>query len=435
MSRMSLLCALVLGACGHAPKAMCPAGAATATPSEDASPPEPRVELVPANFTDLPGWKDDTVSQAVPVFVRSCAIWSRKKDSTLVGPDGIAGTVLDWREVCRAAKAHRDGDAHAFFERWFAPYRVSNRGDPEGSFTGYYEATIRASRTKRGSYKWPVVGRPDDLVMVYLKDFRDDPDPRRVAGRVEHGRLRPYETREQITNGSLGKRHVLFWADDPIDVFFAQIQGSARVVLPGGGEVRIGYAGWNGHPYTAIGRVLVAQQEIQPDDLSMQSIRAWLLAHPERAHEIMNTNVAFSFFRVVKQKGALGASRVVLTPERSMAVDPVYVPLGAPLFVDTEVPVPHQPTTEPWQKLVIAQDTGGAIRRPVRGDIFWGYGERAFEIAGRLRSKGRYYLLLPRNIVVPGPLSASPKRTTHRAAVTSASARSPSGTVPTHGCR
>lgn len=409
VSRAVLLCLFVVSACSHAPKVRCPTDTPDGASADNEAPPEPRVELVPASFADLPGWKDDTVAQAVPVFARSCAIWSRKKHSTLVGPDGLAGTVADWHAVCRAANAHGDVDAHAFFETWFAPYRVTNRGDAEGSFTGYYEATIRASRTKRGKYKWPVLGRPDDLVMVYLKDFRDHPEPRRVAGRVEHGRLRPYETREQITKGTPSKKNVLFWADDPIDVFFAQIQGSARVVLPGGNEVRLGYAGWNGHPYTAIGRVLVAQEEIKADDLSMQSIRAWLLAHPERADEIMNANVAFSFFRVVKQEGALGASRVVLTAERSMAIDPVYLPLGAPLFVDTQVPVPNQPTTEPWQRLVIAQDTGGAIRRPVRGDIFWGYGERAFEIAGRLRSKGRYYLLLPKTIVVSESLLAPRK--------------------------
>lgn len=403
MTRALLGFSFLLSACGHTPKVACPTCAVAGSPSsQDAAPPEPRLDLAPVAFEDLPGWKDDAVAQAVPVFVRSCKIWSKKRDSTPVGPDGIAGTVADWREVCRAARAHGTADAHAFFERWFVPYRVSNNGDPEGRFTGYYEATIRASRTRRGSYKWPVRGRPDDLVMVYLKDFRDDPEPRRIAGRVEHGRLRPYETREQIINGALGKKNVLFWADDAIDVFFAQIQGSARVVLPTGKEARIGYAGYNGHPYTAIGRVLVAEGEIKPDDLSMQSIRAWLLAHPERANEIMNTNVAFAFFRVVKEKGALGASRVVLTPERSMAIDPVYIPLGAPLFVDVPVPVASRPTTEPWQKLLIAQDTGGAIRGPVRGDIFWGYGARAFEVAGRLRSTGRYFLLLPKTVIVPG---------------------------------
>lgn len=234
--------------------------------------------------------------------------------------------------------------------------------------------------------------------MVHLKEWYDSPRPRRVAGRVVGGRLRPYHTREEIMEGALrGRGLEIYWVTDPVDAFFAQVQGSGIVELPGGERVRVGYAGKNGHRYTAIGRVLIEEGEVSREEMSMQAIRRWLDDHPDRAQELMNQNEAFVFFEKEKRPGAIGAQGVVLTPERSMAVDPKYMPLSAPVYVVTDVPDPEaSEETMPWRQLVIAQDTGGAIRGPTRGDIFWGAGERALSIAGRLKSEGRYYLLLPR---------------------------------------
>lgn len=378
---------------------VCDAAARPALPAEP--PAEPALVLTPVTFADLPGWQDDAVGEALPALARSCKVVAGWAPERPVGPDGLAGTAADWRPACTALGRVDGGDANAargFFETFFAPFAASNRDDPVGRFTGYYEASIQAARKRGGRYQTPIYARPPELVMVHMSDFHESPRPRRLAGRVVGGRLRPYVTRAEIAAGALAKRGLeLFWASDPIDVFFAEIQGSGRVVLPDGKVVRIGYAGQNGHVYTAIGRELLAAGEIAREEMSMQAIRRWLEAHPAEAQEMMNRNASFVFFAESGKDGALGSQSVVLTPERSMAVDPYFIPLFTPIFVDTEVPVPGQPgQTEPWRRLVIAQDTGGAIRGPVRGDIFFGAGERATDVAGRLRGTGRYFLLLPR---------------------------------------
>ena len=377
----------------------CEAAAQPAAPAEPE--PERALVLTPVTFADLPGWQDDAVGEALPALARSCKVLAKWAPARPVGPDGLAGTAADWRPACKALGRVDGRDAstaRSFFERFFAPFAASNHDDPVGHFTGYYEASIQAARKRGGPYQTPIYARPPELVMVNVSDFRESPQPRRLAGRVVGGRLRPYATRAEIAAGALAKRGLeLFWASDPIDVFFAEIQGSGRVVLPNGKTVRIGYAAQNGHVYTAIGRELLADGEITREEMSMQAIRRWLEAHPAEAQEMMNRNASFVFFSKSGKDGALGSQGVVLTPERSIAVDPYFIPLSTPIFVDTEVPVPGKPgQTEPWRRLVIAQDTGGAIRGPVRGDIFFGAGERATEVAGRQRGTGRYFLLLPR---------------------------------------
>ena len=232
-----------------------------------------------------------------------------------------------------------------------------------------------------------------------LGSFRDDLAGRRVAGRVEAGRLRPYADRAEIDRGALAGRGLeLVWVEDLVDLFFLHIQGSGRIDLAGGGFVRVGYAGQNGHPYTAIGRELVVRGELEPEDVSMQSIRRWLMAHPESVPEIFATNPSYVFFRRLEGDGPLGALSVALTPERSLAVDRSHLPLGAPLSVETTLPPEGPENGAPWRRLTIAQDTGGAIRGPLRGDLFWGAGARAAEIAGRMRQPARLWLLLPETV-------------------------------------
>jgi len=246
-------------------------------------------------------------------------------------------------------------------------------------------------------------------VMVDLRDFADAPTPRRIGGRVVNGRLVPYASRADIVAGALARQGLeLVWVDDPIDAFFVQIQGSGVVQLAEGGTMRIGYAGQNGHAYTAIGRELIAEGALTRETVSMQSIRAWLLAHPERADEMMNRNASYVFFEALEGDGPIGSQGVVLTPERSLAIDREFIAQTTPIWVDTMAPIPGQDGEAPWRRLVVAQDTGGAIRGPVRGDIYWGSGERAADIAGRTKGTGRYYLLLPNELVSE---EATPERT------------------------
>ncbi len=327
---------------------------------------------------------------------RSCDRLARGPDERPVGRNGIGGRVEDWRTLCAAAKRLPDGDdtaAQAFFERHFLPFRAANRGRSQGLFTGYYEAELHGARKPSRRYNVPIYGVPRDLVMVDLGEFREDLEGRRVVGRVVGGRLRPYHDRAQIDAGGLkGKVPEIVWVDDAIDAFFLHIQGSGRVILDDGGVMRVGYAGRNGHPYFAIGRELTRRGEISPEEVSMQSLRAWLEAHPGEAGAVMAKNRSYIFFRELDGQGPLGAEGVALTSGRSLAVDREFIPLGVPVWLDAADPA--RPGRK-LRRLLIAQDTGAAIKGPVRGDVFWGFGAAAAERAGGMRHLGQYYLLLP----------------------------------------
>jgi membrane-bound lytic murein transglycosylase A len=284
---------------------------------------------------------------------------------------------------------------------------LTNRGEPVGLFTGYYEPTLHGSRTGGATFPVPLYLRPPELVEVELGRFRPDLEGKRIAGEVRDGALVPYHDRGAIEEGALAGRDLeLLWVDDAVDAFFLQIQGSGLVELREGGTVRVGYAAQNGHPYYAIGRELVARGAMALDQVSMQSIAEWLRAHPAEAVDVMRTNASFVFFRELDEEGPLGSMGVVLTPERSLAIDPMYLPMGAPLWLETTLPAAAGEAAPPLRRLVVAQDTGGAIRGPVRGDVFWGPGERAAELAGRMRQEGRLWLLLPRSVPLAGPLAS-----------------------------
>ena len=230
--------------------------------------------------------------------------------------------------------------------------------------------------------------------MVQLGEFRDDLKGRRIAGRVIDGKLKPYESREQIVAGNWPhNQEVLVWVDDPVDAFFVQIQGSGVVQLNDGNVMRIGYAGQNGHVYYAIGRELIERGELTKEEVSLQTIRAWLEKNPAQADEIMNTNASYVFFRELDGEGPLGGEGVALTAGRSLAIDRSLISYGVPVWTDIE---PPSASVGKIQRLMVAQDTGGAIRGAVRGDVFWGFGERAEAIAGPMKSRGQYWILLPR---------------------------------------
>jgi membrane-bound lytic murein transglycosylase A len=356
------------------------------------------VTLTSAAFADLPGWRADKLSQALPALLRSCRRLASLPDGEPLGE--FAGTAGAWRAACAAAARVPAGDddaARRFFESWFRPWAVFDGGECKGLFTGYYEALLRGSRKRSARYRVPLYGRPPELVTVDLGKFREDLRGKRIAGRVADGALVPLPDRAANEQGALARRGLeLVWVDSPVDAFFLEIQGSGRVRLAEGGEMRVGYAGDNGRPYSAIGRELVRRGVYSPAEVSIQSIRRWLEAHPGEADALMETNASYVFFQKVGGEGPLGAEGVPLTPGRSLAVDRRHWPLGLPLWLDGTAPAPRDGDPDrPLRRLLIAQDTGGAIRGPIRGDVFWGAGPEPEAIAGRMKHQGRLWVLLP----------------------------------------
>jgi membrane-bound lytic murein transglycosylase A len=342
----------------------------------DAGP--PRLALTPVGFGELSGWADDDLAAALPAFLKSCARVFKEPSGGAFGPVGSGvgyGRVEDWLAPCRTAAAVPANDkaaARRFFENAFAPLAVTDYGAADGLFTGYFEIELNGSRRRHDRYQTPIYRRPPDL----------GSGPRRSRAEIEDGALD-------------GRGLELFWADDPVDAFFLQIQGSGRIRLEDGQVVRAGYDGQNGLPYVAVGRLLIERGAIARDKLTMASIRAWMHEHPEAGAALRREDPSYVFFRVVNGDGPIGAERVVLTPGRSLAVDRAYIPLGVPVWLAAdEAYVPDAGI----RRLVIAQDTGGAIKGPVRGDLFWGAGSAAGDRAGEMNAHGRDYLLLPRAV-------------------------------------
>lgn len=350
------------------------------------SPPKPGLHLAKISFAELPRWSHTDGSQALAAFQRSCAVLMTKPDNAPMGGVGYAGTVADWRGVCGAAQG---AAGREFFEQNFTPFAVSGAS----LFTGYYEPEIRGSRTRHGAYQTPVYGLPSDLVRADLSLFDPKLKGTRISGKVEGHALVPYADRAQINAQGVATAPVLLYTDDAVAFFFLQIQGSGRVTMDDGAPVRIGYAGENGHPYTAIGRTLIADGALKREEVSLQTIRAWLAANPARARAVMETNRSYIFFAEMPlgdtQLGGKGTVGTNLTPMASMAMDARFHALGAPFYVAADGP-------DPVHALVVAQDTGGAIRGPARGDLFFGFGEEAERRAGAMKAEGALALLLPK---------------------------------------
>ena len=356
-------------------------------------------------FVELATWSQSDLRAAFQAFLRSCAALAAKSDETPLGGVNYAGTAGEWRPVCDAAAlvaADSPEPVRGFFETEFVPYRVGQAAGG-GLFTGYYEPQLRGSRTRHDAYQTPLYGVPLDLVNVDLGLFRDSLKGQKIVGKVSDGRLVPYPARAEIETDGLRTAVPILYVDDPVDAFFLQIQGSGRVVLDDGSVVRAAYAAQNGRPYTPIGAILIQRGELTRETVSMQSIRAWLAEHPAEALQIMNANASYVFFeeRPIGDPllGAQGAQGVPLTPEVSLAVDMTVHALGVPVWLETTAPDPDAASPDrPFDRLLVMQDTGGAIRGPVRGDVYWGYGPDAGAIAGRMRSEGRLTVLLPRSV-------------------------------------
>jgi membrane-bound lytic murein transglycosylase A len=334
------------------------------------------IKLQRIAFHDLPGWRDDAVSQALPALRSSCKILAAKPADAPVGANGTAGTAGEWRTTCKRLMAARSSDAalRRAIETLFVPLAVADADGPDGLFTGYYEPELRGSRQRTAKYSVPLYRPPSDPASAAL-------------------------ARAAIDAGALaGQGLELLWLADPIDSFFLQAQGSGRVRLAEGGSVRVGYAASNGLPPTMIGRVLVERGELTKEAATMQTVRQWLRDHPTEATALMQKNARYIFFREIPGDGPIGALGVALTPGRSLAVDPDLLPLGAPLWLDTAYPAGTPAAGRPLRRLVVAQDSGSAIKGAVRGDLYWGSGEAALRYAGPMKQPGRYYLLLPKAV-------------------------------------
>ena len=353
--------------------------------------------LFPRAFEDIPGWKADDQSQVLAAFIRSCEKIEALPPKNRLGPNMEFRRVGDWLPVCTDARLVRPGnetEAQYFFESRFTAYQASNDGAPQGLFTGYYEPELHGAWQPDPTYRYPVYARPKDLISLDLGPFRPELSGENFAGRIEGNKFVPYPTRADINDGVLkGKQLELLWVDSAIDLFFLHVQGSGRVVFPDGSRVRVGFAGKNGRRYTPIGRELVAIGAIPASKVSLQSIQTWLAANPIAGREIMERNKSYVFFRLFDGPGPIGSQGVVLTPGRSLAVDKKFIPLGVPVFLVTTQPGKSR---KPLRRLVVTQDTGSAIRGPVRGDLFMGFGTEAAVRAGRMQEKGTYYVLLPK---------------------------------------
>jgi len=290
-------------------------------------------------------------------------------------------------------------EVRAFFERNFVPHQVSqSNGSTKGLMTGYYVPDLKGSRVASADYPYPLYHRPDDLLVIDLSDVYPDLSNYRLRGRVEGHRVVPYWGRDEIDGRAqplVGQE--LFWVADPVELFFLHIQGSGRILLDNDERVMVNYADQNGHPYRSIGKYLLDRGAMTRDQMSMQNIRAWARNNPSEVDNLLSQNPSYVFFReldgdVQSPPGALG---VPLTPGRSLAVDRRYIPLGAPVFVETTWPNSDQPL----QRLMMAQDTGGAIKGRVRGDFFWGMGDQAGSQAGRMKQPVSFWVLLPKDEV------------------------------------
>jgi membrane-bound lytic murein transglycosylase A len=386
-------------------------GLAAATPCttdeasaiEGASAPHDTLTLTKVGFADLPGWADDHLAEAVPSFLRSCERLRALGDDAPVGADGHGGKARSWRKACAAAAkvaGGNDAAARAMFEAEFVPYIAAGSAGPTGKLTGFYVAELHASRTRHGRFQTPVLGRPDDLVMVDLSGFLKDAHARRIWGRMDHGELVPYYTRAEIRSGVLARRGLeLMYVDDPVDLLFAQIEGSAKANLDDGTSVWLEFAGKNGRAYKGVGGILRGGGFLKPGQGTMQGIRQWFRDNPTRFDEIADQDASYVFFMASKLPGAVGSQKTILTAQRSMAVDRAFIALSTPVWVEANAPVPGKKgVTSIWHHLLIAQDTGAGIMGAVRGDIYWGDDAEAAELGGRMGGPGKYWLLLPRGV-------------------------------------
>ncbi|GGI76763.1 murein transglycosylase A [Legionella impletisoli] len=362
--------------------------------------PKPEIHLKEQSFNQLPGWETADLRPSLETFKVSCKAFLKQNPEKIVGSKFIELKVNDWQPICQAAmnvNPESNKEIKAFFETWFSPATFHTDEPVKGLFTGYYMPLVKGSLTKTDQFNVPVYGVPKDLISVDLGLFDSDlKHHRRLFGRVKENSLIPYYTRKEIRKGAIeGFAPTLAWIESPVDLQFLEIEGSGVIELENGEQIVIGYAAQNGQPYTSIAKVLIERGVLTKQNASMQGIRNYFKAHPEEINAVLNQNKSFVFFHRHSRVEALGSQGVPLTPGYSMAVDLKWVPIGTPLWLKTTRP-DHKNKKKPLERLMIAQDTGGAIRGPVRGDLYWGTGDEAIFIAGHMKNMGYYWLLLPK---------------------------------------
>jgi membrane-bound lytic murein transglycosylase A len=344
-------------------------------------------------FSAIPGWNAAQLAPGLRAFAADCARIA------------AASPLRRSCEAARALPANDEAAARSFAEANFDAWMITaNDGAAEGLVTGYYEPVLAGSRTRTERFRHPVYGVPPDLVVVDLEGVNPDVRGMRLRGRLEGNRVVPYRSRAEIEAASSDASRpfgapVLAWVEDPVELFFLQIQGSGQITLPSGERLRLGYGDQNGHPYRSMGRFLVDRREMTLDQASMQGIKAWAAANPQKLREALDANPSYVFFREMPagNAGPIGTLGAPLTGGYSIAVDTRSVPLGAPVFLATTFPLSKQPL----ERLVAAQDTGGAIRGAVRADFYWGSGSEAGTQAGRMRQQGRMWILWPKGEALP----------------------------------
>jgi membrane-bound lytic murein transglycosylase A len=359
--------------------------------------------LKPAQWEDVDGFSEDDMSAAWPAWLQSC--------STLINrtsKNKMQNNQSSWQTVCSAANALGETNnppskqaIQTYFAQHFNVYSTVNEdGSDIGLITGYYEPLLKGSRTKSSQYPHPLYKQPADLITVDLGEAYPELKNKRVRGKLKGNKLVPYPTRaeiETIPSPLIGNE--LVWINDLVDGFFLQVQGSGLVQLDNGESMHVGYADQNGQAYNSIGRVLIERGELTLDQAGMQGIKEWARNNPQKLRDLLNANPSYVFFRELPAglSGPLGALGVPLTAGRSVAIDPKHVPLGAPIFLSTTLPNSNRPL----KKLMVAQDTGGAIKGGVRADYFWGAGESAGKQAGSMKQLGKIWVLLPKEFKLP----------------------------------
>ena len=355
-----------------------------ATPLES-KPLNLKATFKPLNFSAIPGWTQDNLNEAWPAFIEGCKALINR---------------ADWRDLCLISQNidAQDGAAiRHFFEAFFTPYQVINAdGTNTGLITGYYEPLLQGSRKRTGIFQTPLYQAPADLLTIDMSGLYPELKGMRLRGKVVGNKVVPYPSRAELLQSNALKGKEICWVADSVDAFFLQVQGSGRVHFNDTKEtIRVAYADQNGQPYRSIGRYLVDKGELKLEQASAQGIKNWIATHPEREDEVLNANPSYVFFKEEKMidpnRGPAGALGIALTEQRSVAIDAQYLPLGAPIFINTTEPN----SDKPLRRLMMAQDTGGAIRGAVRADFFWGFGDKPGEMAGRMKQRGMLWLLWP----------------------------------------
>ncbi len=379
--------ALVCAACPVCPVAS-PAAALLPIIIEPAAPTiveAPRGKLIQSDWSQLVDFESDDPSDALSAFEQGC---------------NVLKTRAEWAASCAIAtslvsRKFTKNDANAFFRTNFQPFQVLNADDSTtGTVTGYYEPLLRGSRTPTAEFRYPIYAAPQDMVTIDLSEVYPDLKHRRLRGRMVGNKVIPYYERDAIDSQSNPLKGLeIAYVDNAIELFFLQIQGSGQIQLPDGSRIRLGYADQNGHPFRSLGGLLIRRGEIRAERASMQGIKAWAERNPTKVQTFMNANPSYVFFKEISSDGTgpIGTLGVPLTSERSIAVDARVIPLGVPVFLSTTFPG----TKLPLNRLMVAQDTGGAIAGGVRVDFYWGFGDEAGAKAGRMKQKGMKWVLLP----------------------------------------